>query len=440
MNISENLNNIKEILFLCNRKMTYWILTKLINRNKKSTYKKQKSISKCRILYVSASSLPYHISGYTLRTQSIALALKNICKEVRVMTRTGYPWDRTDSLSKYNKNYINIDGIDYLHSRYPINYLPVLFYAYLASSKIAKIAIREKITTIHAASNHVNALPALLAARYLGIPFQYEMRGLWELTRISRTPEYEGSQAYKQGLQLEQLVASNADKLFVISEQLGKYVHENWNIAEKHISLLPNCVNPDLFSPTNTEMIDTNTIGYAGSLIGYEGLDTLIDAIDALNGLGVLVKVNIIGDGEMRVQLETQVRRLGLQAQVHFLGKLPPQEARASLSRCALVCIPRKPYEVCQIVPPIKLVEALAMGKPVIVPDLPVFRDELGSSGGGWYFRSGDKDDLAQVIAKALEDQISLNLAGLKARQHAVSNRDWKNFIHGIVLQTGVSR
>ncbi len=49
----------------------------------------------------------------------------------------------------------------------------------------------------------------------------------------------------------------------------------------------------------------------------------------------------------------------------------------------ALVCLPRKPFEVCRIVPPIKLVEALAMAKPVIVPDLPVFRDELGNSGSG---------------------------------------------------------
>jgi glycosyltransferase involved in cell wall biosynthesis len=332
-----------------------------------------------------------------------------------------------------------IGEVCYQHSRSPSNNRPTLLYALQAAKVVAKEAAKNQVALIHAASNHVNALPALLAARRLGIPFQYEMRGLWELTRISRMPDYEGSQAYKQGLQLEQLVAKNADRLFVISEQLGKYVMENWGIDEKRIALLPNCVNPDLFVPVSAEMIDANMIGYAGSLIGYEGLDTLIDAVDQLIKTGSLVRVTIIGDGEARGQLEAQVQRLGLVERVQFLGKLSPEAARESLGRCALVCIPRKPYKVCQIIPPIKLVEALAMGKPVIVPDLPVFRDELGSSGGGWFFRSGDKEDLAQVISQVIGDQAVLDVAGRKARQHAVSHRNWQDHIRGIVLSTGAS-
>lgn len=112
--------------------------------------------------------------------------------------------------------------------------------------------------------------------------------------------------------------------------------------------------------------------------MGYEGLDTLIDAVDILVRSGSSVRVVIIGDGEARPQLETRVQRLGLSERIYFSGKMPPDAAREKLARCALVCIPRKPFKVCEIVPPIKLVEALAMGKPVIVPDLPVFRDELG--------------------------------------------------------------
>lgn len=62
-----------------------------------------------------------------------------------------------------------------------------------ASRVIADTARIENVSQIHAASNHFNALPALLAARMLGIPFHYEMRGLWELTRASRQPWYENS-------------------------------------------------------------------------------------------------------------------------------------------------------------------------------------------------------------------------------------------------------
>lgn len=301
------------------------------------------------------------------------------------------------------------------------------------------MAGKKRVTAIHAASNHTNALPALLAARTLGIPFHYEMRGLWELTRISRTPDYEGTQAYRQGLELEGLVALHADRLFVISEQLGKYAQNNWQIAPERISLLPNCIDPDYIVPPSAEEVEPNTIGYAGSLMPYEGLDTLISAVGLLREKGGLdVRVHIIGDGESKPHLEEQVQCLGLTDRIRFFGKVPPESAREMLGRCAVVCIPRKPFKVCEIVPPIKLVEALAMAKPVIVPDLPVFRDELGGTAVGWFFRSGDAIDLARVVESVLSNQEERITRGLRAREYAVTNRCWHHFVPNILSHQGV--
>jgi glycosyltransferase involved in cell wall biosynthesis len=116
---------------------------------------------------------------------------------------------------------------------------------------------------------------------------------------------------------------------------------------------------------------------------------------------------------------------------------MPPDAAREIVSRCALVCIPRKAFKVCQIVPPIKLVEALAMAKPVIVPDLPVFRDELGNSGSGWFFRAGDAQELSRVIEHALQDEAALAVAGQKARMHAVTQRNWRDHVRGVLPSIG---
>jgi glycosyltransferase involved in cell wall biosynthesis len=295
---------------------------------------------------------------------------------------------------------------------------------------VAKMATQHRVSVIHAASNHVNALPALLAAKRLGIPFHYEMRGLWELTRISRMPEYEGSQGFRQGLELEGLVARHADRLFVISEQLGSYARRTWGVPPaERLALLPNCIDPTRFTLGASTGVEPNTIGYAGSLISYEGLDTLVEAVDALGKRGVEVRVDIVGEGEARGQLEEQVRRLGLSDRIRFAGRVPPESVREILGRCALVCLPRKPFKVCEIVPPIKLVEALAMGKPVIVPDLPVFRDELGDSPAGWFFRAGDAADLARVIETALADRVTLAAVGERAREYATTQRCWSDFV-----------
>ena len=381
------------------------------------------------MLYVAASSLPFHTSGYTTRTHEVIRALRATGAEVHALTRPGYPWDRKDRLRDPLSLVTLVDDVSYLHVRAPSKFRPVFQYAVQAAPVIAKVAAERRVAVIHAASNHVNALPALLAARRLGIPFHYEMRGLWELSRVSRMPEFEGSQGYRQGLQLEALVARNADRVFVISEQLRRYVRENWGIPAERTALLPNCVDPDRMTPAAASRIRPGLIGYAGSLICYEGLDVLLDAIALLAEQGIAVRALVAGAGEARPQLEEQVHRLGLEERVEFLGVLPPEAARDMIGQCALVCLPRRPFKVCELIPPIKLAEALAQGKPVIVPDLPVFRDELGNSQSGWFFKPADALSLADVIATALADSAGLAAAGKHARTHAETQRDWRLFV-----------
>lgn len=381
------------------------------------------------LLYVAASALPYHTSGYTTRTHEVIRAMASAGGRVHALTRPGYPFDRIDRLRDAAGEETQVGEVRYLHLAGPANNRPVLLYAMQAARVIAQWAKQHRVSVIHAASNHVNALPALLAARQLGIPFQYEMRGLWELTRISRMPEYEGRQGFRQGLELEGLVARHADRLFVISDQLGRFARQRWGIAQERMFLLPNCVEPERFASLAPQDTEPNTIGYAGSLMAYEGLDTLIDAVAQLRARGAQAIVNIIGDGEARSALEAQVQRLAMSEHIRFLGRMSPQSAQETLSRCALVCIPRKPFKVCEIVPPIKLVEAMAMGKPVIVPDLPVFRDEMGAQPTGWFFKAGDAVDLARVIETALADRPGLAALGERAKEYATTERSWRDFV-----------
>lgn len=387
-----------------------------------------------RLLYVAASCQPYHLTGYTTRTHELIRALHEAGGDVVVMSRPGYPWDRSDRRCDAESGQACLEGIVYKHVRQPLVSMPVLKYVRQASAEIAKIALDNRVAVIHAASNHINALPALLAARQLGIPFQYEMRGLWELTRISRMPEFERTQAFRQGLELEGLVARNADRLFVISTQLGGYMKTHWGVADERMRLLPNCVDPDRFLPSDPDAVEPWTIAYAGSLIAYEGLDTLLEAVAMMVGAGAPVRLRVMGDGEIRGQLESQAAQLNLGGHVEFLGKVAPDEVRAMLARCAVVCLPRKPFKVCEIVPPIKLAEAMAMGKPVVVPDLPVFRDEVGASEGVRFFVAGDALDLARVITDLLGDPPGLRALGMRAREHVMRQRLWRDHVGQVML------
>jgi len=119
-------------------------------------------------LYVPASCLPYHISGYTTRTHEILKALANAIGDISrtniettnsyenvssntanhkfldvkifVLTRTGYPWDRKDSLvyPDAGKDYNILDGIRYDHLKTPKNSKLTALYAEEASLEFEK--------------------------------------------------------------------------------------------------------------------------------------------------------------------------------------------------------------------------------------------------------------------------------------------------------------
>lgn len=382
-----------------------------------------------RILYVAASTLPYHISGYATRTQAILQALQVSGVDAVCMTRPGYPSDRPDSLTTVQGKSTVVDGIRYWHRFSPTRYQPTLGYALRAAKPIMAEAKRLGVTRIHAASNHVNALPALVAARKLGLPFTYEMRGLWELTRISRQPDYENSHAFTQGLMLEALVAKNADRVFVISQQLGKYMQEKAGVSPKKIALLPNCVHELSLPVSERKKNESFVLGYAGSIMSYEGLDLLVQAMAVLVAQGLPIKVRMAGNGEALAKLQQLVTELGLDGYIEFLGQVRPSEAKTIIANVDAVCMPRQAFAVCHMIPPIKLVEALALGKPVILPDLPVFRDETASGEFAFFFAPGSVESLVATIEHLYASRDSLEQLSQHACAYVGQHRLWSHFV-----------
>jgi glycosyltransferase involved in cell wall biosynthesis len=377
------------------------------------------------LLYVAASVLPYHVSGYTLRTGALVGALKAAGVDLTVATRPGYPWDRHDSLQSARAATTALDGITYHHFRQPAQDLPLDVYIERAAAAIARLALEKQVAAIHAASNHVNALPALIAARTLGIPFHFEIRGLWEMSRASNVEGFEESERYRLGLELERFVASHADRVYAISQPLAQLLIQDWGIAPDKIAILSNGIDSAGFRAITPQRPARFTIGYAGAMVPYEGLDLLLDAVAQLRAGGADIALRLIGDGSARKALEARTRDLRLEGAVEFLGKLPYEAARRHIAACSLVCLPRRPDRVCELVPPIKLVETMALGVPVVVPDLPAFRAEAEDGVTALFFRAGDSADLARAIAQVRADPEATEARALEARERALTERDW---------------
>nr|WP_309918010.1 MULTISPECIES: glycosyltransferase [unclassified Caballeronia] len=106
----------------------------------------------------------------------------------------------------------------------------------------------------------------------------------------------------------------------------------------------------------------------------------------------------IVGDGAFRGELQALSKELGVDGRVHFMGQLDNPHALAAGARLQVLS---SRYEGM----PMVLLEALALGKPVIASDCPTGpREILGDGRFGILFPVGAVDELAQALHRVLTD------------------------------------
>ncbi|WP_051427412.1 glycosyltransferase, partial [Arthrobacter sp. H20] len=395
-------------------------------------------VERGRILYCAHSVSPYNSNGYSTRTAGLVKGLAQAGANIVIAARPGYPWDiKTDIAPKSLSSYTEvINGIEHFFSHGPTwTQGPLDHFIQQAADSYVQIAIRNRVETIQAASNHVTALPALIAARRLGIPFVYEVRGLWEITESSTKAHWVQSDRFNFSKQMETLVAGNSDSVFAITPQVRDEL-VNRGVAPEKILILPNAVDTDEFSDmpqhlaTRTKLgLDDGTpvIGYAGSLVEYEGLSTLLDAFKLLILKGIRVRMVVVGDGATLPKLKSQAEQLGIAEFISFTGRIPAEEIPAFISVFDIMPCPRMILPVTEMVSPIKPLEAMAAGKAVVLSDLAPLRELAGEDGErARLFPSGDPNGLADVLEDLLNDPAERQAMGRRARLWVVSERTWK--------------
>lgn len=131
-----------------------------------------------------------------------------------------------------------------------------------------------------------------------------------------------------------------------------------------------------------------------GSLLPKKGHDVLIRAVAAA---GHPWRLTIIGSGRCRAELEAVVHDLGLDGRVQFTGALPEAEVRQHLQRSAVFCLAsRVDGRGDRDGVPVALMEAMALGLPVISTDVGGIPDLV--AGAGVLVPAGHVDLLAAAL------------------------------------------
>lgn len=160
---------------------------------------------------------------------------------------------------------------------------------------------------------------------------------------------------------------------------------------------------------------DARTVGYAGHLYPWKGVDVFIRALALSPTLRGLIVGGHPGERD-GARIDALVRELGLQDRVTITGLVPPAAVAPRLAHAGILVLPNTATAIAErYTSPLKLFEYLWMGRPIVASDLTSLREIVRHAESAWLVPAGDPTALAKGLDHVAGDP------GLAARLGAAA-------------------
>jgi len=293
---------------------------------------------------------------------------------------------------------------------------------------------------IHAHSPFTCGLVGDIVGHIRGIPAVYEMRGIWEDSHTGRYGLSQASLRYRGVRGLETIALRKADHCVVIADALSNEVVSR-GVPPERITVIPNGVDCSRFIPGEADpdlarglgLQDSLVMGYIGYFFHYEGLDLLFQAFASLANEFPMLKLLLVGDGELMAPLQQMAKESGLASRVVFTGRVSHDRILDYYRLFHLLTLPRRLGRESSLVTPLKPLEIMAMGKPLVASDVGGHLEIVEHRVNGLLFKSDSRDSLVDACRTVLQDEALRRELGRRARKWVETNRDWNVLVQRYV-------
>jgi glycosyltransferase involved in cell wall biosynthesis len=168
-------------------------------------------------------------------------------------------------------------------------------------------------------------------------------------------------------------------------------------------------------------------VGYVGVMGRQEGIDLLLEAVRHLvQRLGREdVQFILVGNGTSTDEMKALAASLGVADYVTFTGRVPDAEMLAALNTADVCVNPDVANPMNDISTMNKVMEYMALGKPMVQFDLTEGRRSAQSA--SLYARKNDPADFAACIAELLDDPERARRMGEFGRQRVLNQLEWRH-------------
>ena len=271
---------------------------------------------------------------------------------------------------------------------------PVTIYRNI--QRLCRLFVDERVSLIHARSR-APAWSGYYAALASDIPFVTTFHGTY------------GHQGRLKRRYNDVMTRGNA--VIAISEHIARHIETVYGVKDKRVRIVYRGIDTKLFEPGSvsservialakqwrlTEPIPV--VMMSGRLTRWKGQQVLIEALSILGREDI--RCLFIGDdqgrGDYRRYLDALVKKLNLSNAVHFPGHCRDMPAAYMLAD-VVVSASTEPEAFGRV-----MVEAQAMGKPVVVSSHGASTELIIEGETGWSFVPGDPKSLAKALKTAL--------------------------------------
>ena len=267
-------------------------------------------------------------------------------------------------------------------------------------------------------------------AKQLGVPLVLEVNAPLSM----EAARYRQLILRRTAEEMEQKILSSADAVVVVSSKLADYV-EGLGVPANRIAVVPNGVDPERFDPavstgdvrSRLNLLEKQVIGFAGNVRSWHDLDTLGRAFQLLVNSDAPVHLLFVGEGPE----SSHLGRFGGD-RTTSVSSVRHEDIPQYLAAMDVVVIPYA-HEVETYFSPMKLFEAMAMGRPIVAARVGQLAEVLVHRTNGLLYAPNDERDLAAKISEAVQIPDGGARMGAAARQAVLNGHTWDRNARRIV-------
>jgi glycosyltransferase involved in cell wall biosynthesis len=314
-------------------------------------------------------------------------------------------------MKDYNASYEVIDGIEiYRHYLpydargafgYLIEYGIALFWEFFLSWKIY---FKKRFHVIHGCNPPDLIFLVALCFKIFGVRYVFDHHDI--------NPELYYAKFNRKGflynmmILFERLTFSTANYSIATNESYKEIAISRGKMAEDKIQVIrsgPKLDRLKLLPPDNQFRKGRKyLVGYVGVIGEQEGIDLLLESVRIIVSKRNDIQFAVVGGGSDLEMMKQLSEKLDLNEFVDFYGRVPDDLLVAILNTADICVNPDKPTEMNNLSTMNKIMEYMALKKPVVQYDLKEGR--FSAQEASLYARCGDTLDFANKIVQLIDD------------------------------------